>query len=226
MKNRNQYAIIEAPLKGHEALYFLESVARTCYQSNNSCTGEGTQKFIRNLISRGHESILEHVTATARICTNRAIANELVRHRIASFAQESTRYVSYKKKEGIEVVCLAREHYVYDDNDPGDGLTAMQMERREELFRQIEELYCLEIDEGIKPETARDILPLCLKTKIIITANLREWRHILKLRTDKAAHPQMRRLMGEILEGMKDHFPVIFDDIRPGVLDGTTEKQE
>ena len=130
--------------------------------------------------------------------TDRAIANELVRHRIAAYSQESTRYCNYKEK--IEFI------YPKNISDKTLQLIKSACECAATTYQTL-------IAEGATPEIARDVLPLCTKTELIATYNLREWRHILRLRTDKAAHPKMRELMQTVLQFFQGLVPIIFDDI-------------
>lgn len=167
----------------------LEACGRVSHQSEPR---EGSaDNFVRMLIKKGHESVLEHVSLTFHIICDRAIQNELVRHRHASFTVESTRYVKYNELAVVNppplppVIFFAEESY--------DVL--------------INEKKC-------PPEIARAVLPLCLKTELYMTANLRSWRHILKLRTSKAAHPQMRQVMNQVLAVFKEKLPVIVEDIK------------
>ena len=169
-----------------EILKKIERCGRVCYQSQPK--GE-PEKFIRMLIKRGHESVLEHVSLTFHIICDRAIQNELVRHRLASFSVESTRYVKYGELTFI------------------DKLPNGAMFDAEKWYRHF-------LSNGSPPEQARAVLPLCLKTELYMTANLREWRHILKLRTSKDAHPQMRLIAGRILDVFKDKLPVIVEDFK------------
>lgn len=181
----------------------IERAARTCYQSQMQITNDQAnhERFVRMLISKGHEAMLEHASATFRFITSRAIANEIVRHRMASYAQESSRYVDYK--DVIEFV-LPR----FDDKESS---------QREKMLRvcnfaavAYEELRAA----GIPPQTARDVLPLCLKTELVMTANFREWRHFLKLRTAPDAHPMMRELAYMVLDVFKKRAPVFVEDIK------------
>ena len=156
------------------------------------------EEFVRMLIKRGHESVLEHVSLTFHIICDRAIQNELVRHRHTSFTVESTRYVNYHELEVINPF-------------PNDDFAKAHWAK---MMSEVEKNYRLFIDVGVKPEIARSVLPLCLKSELYMTANLREWRHILKLRTSKAAHPQMRFIAGQILGILRDKLPVIVEDIQ------------
>lgn len=174
-----------------EIIKKIEIAGRVCYQSEPKGDPE---KFIRMIIKRGHESVLEHGSLTFKVRTNRAIANEIVRHRLASYSQESTRYVKY---DDIEFI-------------PGDRLGGSYAE---DMMTRIEEAYIFLIGQEFKPEEARDILPNATATTLVMTMNFRELRHFLKLRLDKAAHPQIRELAGMILEILKEKYPVFVEDI-------------
>lgn len=175
----------------------IEIAGRVCYQSEPKGDPE---KFIRMIIKRGHESVLEHGSLTFKLRTNRAIANEIVRHRLASYSQESTRYVKYDDIEFIPWV------------DPR-GLKINHLYELEDLYTDLEFLYKKLIEDNFKPEDARDILPNATATTLVITMNFRELRHFLKLRLDKAAHPQIRELAGMMLEILKEKYPVFVEDI-------------
>lgn len=169
----------------------IEIAGRVCYQSEPKGDPE---KFIRMIIKRGHESVLEHGSLTFKVRTNRAIANEIVRHRLASYSQESTRYVKY---DDIEFI-------------PGEKLKDPNLEN---LLLSAELAYKLLLTTDFKPEEARDILPNATATTLVMTMNFRELRHFLKLRLDKAAHPQIRELAGMILDILKEKYPVFVEDI-------------
>ena len=181
-----------------DLLQDIERIGRVCYKSEHRITNSSAAPFVRNIIARGHESVLEHISITVRFITDRAIANELVRHRIAAYSQESTRYCNYKDK--IE--------FIYPKN-----VSDKQLQLIMEACACAATTYQTLIADGATPEVARDILPLCTKTELIATYNLREWRHILRLRTDKAAHPKMRELMQTLLQFFQGLVPIIFDDI-------------
>ena len=169
----------------------IEIAGRVCYQSEPKGDPE---KFIRMIIKKGHESVLEHGSLTFKVRTNRAIANEIVRHRLASYSQESTRYVKY---DDIEFI-------------PGEKLKDPNLEN---LLLSAELAYKLLLTTDFKPEEARDILPNATATSLVMTMNFRELRHFLKLRLDKAAHPQIRELAGMILDILKEKYPVFVEDI-------------
>ena len=181
-----------------DLLQDIERIGRVCYKSEHRITSSSAAPFVRNIIARGHESVLEHISITVRFITDRAIANELVRHRIAAYSQESTRYCNYKDK--IE--------FIYPKN-----VSDKQLQLIMEACACAATTYQALITDGATPEVARDVLPLCTKTELIATYNLREWRHILRLRTDKAAHPKMRELMQTLLQFFQGLVPIIFDDI-------------
>ena len=181
-----------------DLLQDIERIGRVCYKSEHRITSSSAAPFVRNIIARGHESVLEHISITVRFITDRAIANELVRHRIAAYSQESTRYCNYKDK--IE--------FIYPKN-----VSDKQLQLIMEACACAATTYQTLIADGATPEIARDILPLCTKTELIATYNLREWRHVLRLRTDKAAHPKMRELMQTLLQFFQGLVPIIFDDI-------------
>ena len=180
-------------IDGQQILRKLERCGKVSRQSK---LGDA-ESFVRSIIKRGHESVLEHVQLTFKIVCDRAIQNELVRHRHASFTVESTRYVNYDELTVIKPF----------STPDGSDFTFWHM------MRDAERNYLFLIEQGVTPELARAVLPLCLATELYMTANLRELRHILKLRTDKAAHPQMRVVAGQILEILRDKLPVIVEDI-------------
>lgn len=185
-----------------EAIYrFLELVGRTAYKSEAKITEDSAERFLRAIIKRGHESVLEHVSISVRFITDRGVTHELVRHRLASYTQESTRYVNYQKREMqfIEPVFWkygSREH----------ALWTHQVGTSEDAYNYL-------IEHGSTPQEARTVLPNSLKAEIVMTANIREWRHVLKLRTAKDAHPQMRALMEPLLQELKEKIPILFEDI-------------
>ena len=158
-----------------QPIELINQVARVCYNSSFPEDDEESREFIRRLIYNGHESPLEFVDYTWFLTTNRAIANELVRHRIASYMQESTRYVKYDKLKMIKPQILVS--------------TTME-ERLEGMFLQYQSM----IQSGTRKEEARDFLPLGMATHLYCKMNLREFRHFLHLRLSLAAHPQMREL--------------------------------
>jgi thymidylate synthase (FAD) len=188
-------------INGISILKKIEQVGRTCYKSEDKITDESCIPFVTGIIKRGHEAVIECTSISVRIICDRGVTHEIVRHRIASFAQESTRYVNYNKK-GMQ--------FIQPNFWVGDDYKCVIWEN---IMRTCEEAYNKLIESGAKPEEARSVLPNSLKTEIVVTANLREWRHILKLRTAKVAHPQARQVFNMILETFKKEIPVVFDDI-------------
>lgn len=186
----------------------IEQAARTCYRSEDKIDdlGISAQKMVKKLIDSGHEAMLEHSILTVRFTCDRAIANELVRHRMASFAQESTRYCNYSKDKFSNELNFIKPSAL-KTGSPEYGLWISSCYADEEFYMQL-------IKQGVTPEIARAVLPQCLAAKIVVSANYREWRHIFKLRTAKDAHPQMRELLIPLLEDLKERIPIVFDDIK------------
>jgi len=181
-----------------EILAKIERCGRVCYQSQPKGDPES---FVRMLIKRGHESVLEHVSLTFHIICDRAIMAELTCHRHASFTVESTRYVEYDE---IEVI----------DQDWTDYYGGNEIECFFSVLDCIERDYKKALSFNVHQEDARAVLPLCLKSELYMTANLRELRHILKLCTSKHAHPQMHFVAGQILNILRDKLPVIVEDMK------------
>lgn len=183
----------------------IERAGRTCYKSEGRI-GDGTaERFIAAIIKRGHESVLEHASITVRVICDRGVSHELVRHRIASYSQESTRYCNYNDgKFGGELTFIKPCFWRNGSINYREWAWVM---------RNIEKSYDLMISAGATPEEARSILPNSLKTEVVVTMNIREWRHFFKLRTAPAAHPQMREIAGMMLEGFREKLPVLFGDI-------------
>lgn len=182
----------------------IERAGRICYKSENNITDDSCLTFCKNILNRGHEAVIEHSQLSVKFIVDRAIANELVRHRIASYCQESTRYVNYSKdKFGKEIKVISLNDYL--DSDSYRVWYDSCMFAEHEYFALLE--------KGVKPEIARNVLPLSTATEIIMTANIREWRSVMKLRTSARAHPQMRSIMRKLLDEFKSKIPVLFDDI-------------
>ncbi len=195
-------------VKPLEILNKLEFYARTCYKSEGQATENTTEPFIRRLISSGHESVIEHEKITVKLICDRGVSHQIVRHRIASYSQESTRYCNYAQNRfGNELTFIIPSFWVND---------SQKYEIWEKQMQAIEDSYINLIQLGATPEQARSILPNSLKTEIIITMNLREWRHFFKLRTSIHAHPQMREISIPMLRKFCELLPPLFDDIQPG----------
>ena len=196
--------LILSKIESSEMLKSIERAGRTCYKSEGHMNEETSRAFVKMLIERGHESVLEHEKISVLFVCDRGVSHELVRHRIASFSQESTRYCNYAKgKFDNELTFIdIKEHMT--EEQYRDWLNAIGV---------AEDMYLSQIELGSAPQIARSVLPNSLKTEIVVTANLREWRTIFKQRTAKAAHPQMRELMRPLLDELKNEIPVVFDDI-------------
>ena len=182
----------------------IKKCGRVCYKSENLIDEQSAKSFIRRIIANGHESVLEHEKLTIKFICDRGVSHELVRHRIASYSQESTRYCNYSQDKFGKELTLIRPCFWKED---------------EEKFRiwcdvmgKIENSYNELIARGAKPEEARGILPNSLKTEIVVTMNIRELRHFLRLRTSKKAHPQMREVANMLLKYVQDTIPVFFED--------------
>lgn len=192
------------PLDGLYILKYIEEIGRTCYQSYRNTKDDSCYDFVRMLIRRGHESMLEHFSFSVRFVVDRAVQNELVRHRLSSLAVESSRYVNYSlEKNGgvIRVICPPQIKYGTVEYD----MWVASMQKSSDTY--------FELLKTTTPEIARSVLPLALKTEMVMSANLRQWRNVFKLRCDNAAHPQMRMLMLPLLSYVKKQIPVVFDDL-------------
>lgn len=187
----------------------IEKAARTCYRSKDKITEDGSsdRKIKEMLTTLGHTAMLEHSVLSVEFTTDRAIANELERHRLCSFAQESTRYCNYSKDKFGNELTFVQPEWILD-------LFTYEASIWADACVMAEHTYLTLLKKGLKPEDARCVLPLCLATKLVMTTNYAEWRHILELRTAKSAHPQMRALMIPLLEELQKKIPVIFDDIK------------
>ncbi|MBQ3444434.1 MAG: FAD-dependent thymidylate synthase [Selenomonadaceae bacterium] len=185
----------------------IERAGRVCYKSEGNIKADSAEKFIRGIIKRGHESVIEHATVSFKIVCDRGVTHELVRHRLASYSQESTRFCDYSAgKFGGELTFI--KPCFWSDDDENFLLWKATM-------AQLEKTYLAMRAAGARPEEARSILPNSLKTEIFVTMNLRELRHFLKLRTAKAAHPQMREVALKIYQILVEKLPAVFDDLQP-----------
>lgn len=207
-------------------IQLIERCGRVCYKSEEKMTckdpncgiseggevsycsdcQERAEKFVKGIVKRGHESVIEHANATLLFITDRGMTHEQVRHRLCAYSQESTRYCNYGGK-GIQVI-------EPDLSDAREKFGKAQDTWRQAM-RDAEKAYDALIEMNIKPQWARSVLPTCLKTEIVHTANFREWRHILNIRAlNKGAHPQIRNLMKMALDiFMKSEASPIFEDI-------------
>lgn len=190
---------------GEQILRRIESAGRTCYKSEAKITPSSSRDFVRKIIERGHHSVIEHASCTVRIVCDRGISHEIVRHRLASYSQESTRYANYANDRfGSEITVI--KPYFWNENSPEYKIWLESMLQAEKAYLEL-------IAKGASPQQARSVLPNSLKTEVVATCNLREWRHIMTLRCAPSAHPQMREIMIPLLAELRARVPVIFDDI-------------
>lgn len=226
--------IFEEKLNGEKILKKIEKYGRTCYKSEDRITKDSAKQFIKTILQSGHESVIEHEKVTVRIICDRGVTHEIVRHRLASYSQESTRYCNYGQgKYGNQITLInpfffkpgagGKEIKVPSAwNKDKKGIKATQWSKMKlnefdvwflsGLFS--EWAYLTLVNEfGRSAQEARSVLPNSLKTEIIVTYNLREWRHFFRLRTSPRAHPQMREITIPLLKEFKKKIPVIFDDL-------------
>ena len=214
MKIINAGSQILSNINGMEMLKDIEYIARTCYKSENSITELSAVKMVESLINRGHEAMLEHEKISVKFIVDRGISHELVRHRMASYAQESTRYCNYSKdKFGNELTFIKPCFWEHFSDNIEDNFALGEWEA---AMADAEKHYFKLIENGATPEQARTVLPNSIKTEIVMTANLREWRHFFKLRTlgiTGKPHPQMLEVTVPLLAEFKALIPVVFDDL-------------
>lgn len=195
------------PVDGVEMLKRLERIGRVCYKSESKITETSYKTFLSNIIARGHESVIEHEKLTVKLICDRGVSHEIVRHRLASYSQESTRYCNYSQERFGSELTFIKPCFWHEDSQ-AYGVW-------EQAMREAERTYFRLLDAGASPEEARSVLPNSLKTELVVTMDLREWRHFFRLRTAPAAHPQMREIAAALLHHLQQEIPVIFDDIDP-----------
>lgn len=190
----------------------IERIGRVCYKSEDKIAEGSAEGFIRAIIKRGHESVIEHESISVRVTCDRGVTHEIVRHRIASYSQESTRYCNYTSdKFSNQISCIdIATGFSYDMNDPADR---KKWEIWSSAMEAAEKHYFEMIDAGAKPEEARSVLPNSLKTEIVMTMDLREWRHFIRLRGSRAAHPQIAEITAQIRDEFVKRYPVFFEDL-------------
>lgn len=192
-----------------EILKKIERIGRVCYKSEDKITEKSAKRFIAELILKGHESVLEHAGFTAKFICDRGVSHEIVRHRLASYSQESTRYCNYSNDRFNGEITVIKPCFLdYGTHGYEDWYAAMMF---------AENTYFSMLNFGCLPQEARAVLPNSTKTELVMTANIREWRHFLKLRCSNNAHPQMREVACKLLKLARDNIPVLFDDILEGV---------
>jgi thymidylate synthase (FAD) len=208
------------PPKYEDMLRHIEAAGRTCYKSEDRIDEGSADKFIQQIVSNNHLSVLEHSSLSARFITDRGVSHELVRHRLCSFSQESQRYCNYSgEKFGSEATFI--EPLWYSEN-----VSKISIDERRicaywrSAMQSAESAYSALLKMGKSPQEARSVLPNSTKTEIVVTANLREWRLIFSQRCDKAAHPEMRRAMLPLLEWCINEYPVFFKDLDYTLCEG------
>lgn len=204
----------------------IETAGRTCYKSEDKITDDSADKFIKGIIKSGHESVIEHGNITVKFVTDRGVTHELVRHRLAAYSQASTRYCNYSKKRfgcgltfirpyWLPVIPIG-EYILKNGNlfvDDRRFYPSGEMWAHIKHLFGVDDMYLFLIKNGQKPQAARDVLPNILKTEIVATMNVRQWRHVLKQRTSNAAHPQIRLLMEGLKDDLAKRYPVLFDGL-------------
>lgn len=203
----------EEEINPTKILNTIEKAARTCYKSEDKISDGSAERLIRATIKHGHCSVLEHEKITVRIITDRGVTHELVRHRIGvAYSQESSRYCCYSNdKFGNEVTFVIPVELTMDKLDVKDTLDKRLV--WEDAMKNAEKSYMHLIELGAKPDLARGVLPTDVKTEIVVTMDIRAWRHFFELRCDKAAHPNIRYIARDMLEAFKEKLPCLFDDI-------------
>lgn len=203
MQAISAHALIMDNFDGAVILQKIERCGRVCYKSEDKITEGSAEKFVKGIISRGHESVLEHFSFTVLFVVDRGVSHEIVRHRLASYSQESTRYCNYGNAKECTFIVPCFLKY----KSPAWDIWCNQMKSAEKAYLDM-------LDSGSTPQEARSVLPNSLKTEVMMTANLREWRHFLKMRCSKAAHPQIREVAVPLLHLLQETIPVVFDDIQ------------
>lgn len=207
MKTVNPSYEIITPLDRDLFNSTIENAARICYKSEDKISQGSAQKLIMTLIRNGHEAMLEHAPNIAvKFRANRGFTHEIVRMRLASFAQESTRYVNYSKGQYGSEITICKPDYI-------KNLSPIQKNTFFTAWQAVENAYLQLIKDGVKPQIARDILPIGVKADIVVTCNVRQWRHILRLRTEDVAHPIMHEIMRPLLAEFQRDLPELFTDI-------------
>ena len=199
----------------NDLLKLIEIAGRTCYKSEDRITDDSAEGFVQRMIKSNHGAMLEHAHVSLRITCDRGVTHEIVRHRVASYAQESTRYCNYSQdKFGNQITYI----------DPVPGFTienkAYSVEQLEAIMAEwiaacedAERHYLRLIELGCSPQMARGVLNNATKTEIVVTMNIREWRYFISLRHSAAAHPQMREVADEVLRIFHEELPIVVADI-------------
>ena len=224
------FEILSKDFKRENVLTAIECAARTCYKSEDKITNDSAERLVRSLVKRGHEAMLEHApTLSVQFICDRGVSHELVRHRLFSFAQESTRYVDYNntgtqfiipewiKGKDRETILNFKYKSINELNDNIESIMNTFEDKKNWWFVSVcmfsDVYYRSLIETGWKPQQARTVLTNSIKTEIVVTGNVREWRNFFKLRLDRAAHPQMRELTIPLFRSLYADIPEIWEDI-------------
>lgn len=200
--------IIMSDIDRDKIIKHIEACARTCYKSEGKISSNSGEKLVRALIKSGHEAMLEHCSISVKFICDRGVSHEIVRHRIASFAQESTRYCNYVKDDFGSEITVIKPLFLEEGTDG--------WYHWKNSCEEAEKAYFDMLNWGCTPQEARSVLPNSLKTEIVVTMNLREWRHFFKLRvlgTTGKPHPQMKEVAEPVLADFVSALPEIFDDL-------------
>lgn len=191
-----------------DLLTLIESAGRVCYKSEDKIKEGSAEEFIKGILKRGHEAVLEHGNITAKVICDRGVTHEIVRHRLAAYCQESTRYCNYSKEKFDKSITVIEPSFLngVPTKDPRYLAWLTAMTAAQDGYFEL-------LEQGCTPQEARSVLPNSLKTEIFMTMDIREWRHFFKLRTAKAAHPDMRVVAIMLLEKFKEEYPLFFSDI-------------
>ena len=207
---RAGYEILDN-LDGEAILKKIARIVRVCYKSEDKITEGSAEKMVKALIKRGHEAMLEHYSFSVKFICDRGVSHELVRHRVASFAQESTRYCNYGHEGEITVILP-----FFFDTGMGVNSNSIVFGEWKQSCEVAERKYISLLEKGATPQEARSVLPNSLKTEVVMTANLREWRHFFRLREVGATgkpHLQMQEVAIPLLQEVKRLIPVVYDDL-------------
>ena len=191
-------------IDGKQIMQRIERACRTCYRSEGKITEDSYKNLIKNCITRGHESVLEHEKVTVRIYDDIGSYKDLTRHRFASFSVESTRYCSYDKDKFGNEIAFMNPIYIEDKE---------MYELWKDTMQKIEENYVKMKELGATTDMCRELLPHSIAAEYTMTANIREWKHVLSLRANDHVHPSIRQVMIPLLKYFKEQMPEIFDEI-------------
>ena len=206
MKLIKPYTEILTPVDTVEVYKTIEKVARTCYKSEDKITDTSAERMVKSLIKSGHEAMIEFFDITVKFVTDRGVSHEIVRHRLGSYAQESTRFCGYTKDKFGGIVTFIQPHWFKEDKTNSEHLFEYALNKAAKIYKEF-------IHNGFSPQDARALLPNALKTEINVKFNLREWRHFLNLRCHHTAHPDIRILSLELLDKFYKLLPVVFEDL-------------